>query len=236
MKLALETYYGRRFESGTKNPPVKPLTKKERKYLHENCFKKCVSAYVSRMTASGLLSGVDSVNDLTSEAYVAFENIMDKFDKSKCGKIQKYDEPGPTAPKSLDFYFLNYFYGRVNFMAVDTRTEKRKRGMIGSQSSSVDEVVYNPEDRSSAPDRAHKFDSLRFMIQALETQPVAIQELFYQIYHEGLKTHELKKVHPDYLKLRRALGGFLKDFESRNEELLMEEVPGYKTKKRGRRL
>jgi hypothetical protein len=235
MKLSLETYYGRRFESATKNPPKKPLTKKEREYLVETCWKKCLSAYISRMTASGLLSGVDTLEDLKGEAWIAMTNIMDKFDKSKCGKIQKYDEPGKDKPKSVEFYFLNYFYGRVNFMAVDTRSEKKRRGMIGSQSSSVDEVVYNPEDKSINPESKYAYDSLRYLTRELDKQPTGVKELFDEIYVHGLSTSELKERHADYLKLRRLLGSFLKDFESKHQSLLTEEVAGYKGKKRGRR-
>lgn len=235
MKLGLETYFGRRYESNTKIKPSKPLTKKERKFLHETCFKKCLSAFISRMTASGLMSNLDGIPDLTGEAYIAFNNIMDKFDKSKCGKIEKYDVPGKDKPKSLEFYFLNYFYGRVNFMAVDTRSEKRKRGMIGSQTSSVDEVVYNPEDRSADPERAHKYDSIHLLREALNKQPEPVQNLFNDVYIEGLTTSELKERHPDYLKLRRALSGFIKEFELKNYSTLSSEIKGYKMKKRGRR-
>jgi hypothetical protein len=160
---------------------------------------------------------------------------MDKFDKTKCGKIQKYDEPGKDKPKSLEFYFLNYFYGRVNFMACDTRTDKRKRGMVGSQATSMDEVAYNPEDRSASPEEAHKYDSVKLLSDALGSQPKPVRDLFREIYIDGLPTDELKALHPDYLKLRRTLGGFLKDFEASNHELLAEEVVGYKIKKRGRR-
>jgi hypothetical protein len=235
MKLALETYYGRRYESSTKNKPKKPLTKKERERLYEVLHKQCVAAYISRMTKSGLMSGVDSIHDLTGEAYIAIQNIMDKFDKARCGKIQKFDEEGSDKPKSLEFYFLTYFQGRVNWMAVDTRNEKKKRGMIGSQANSNEEVSYNPEDRSSSPEEAHRYDSIKFLKKALDNQTQSVKELFNEIYIEKLTTVELKKRHPDYLKLRRALGGFIKEFEFKNQELLEEEVYGYKPKKRGRR-
>lgn len=235
MKLSLETYYGRRYESNTKNAPKKPLSKKERAHLTETCLKKCISAYISRMTASGLLTGLDSVDDLKNEAWIAMENIMDKFDKSKCGKIVKYDEPGKDKPKSLEFYFLNYFYGRVNFMACDTRSEKKKRGLIGNQASSVDEVVYNPEDESANPENMHKFDSLKKLSTEIAKLPEPVQKLFDEIYIQGLSTEDLKSRHTDYLKLRRSLGQFLKEFETKNQKLLSEEVQGFKLKKRGRR-
>lgn len=235
MKLSLESYYGRRYESGTKNPPKKPLTKKERKMLTEACSKKCIAAYISRMTASGLVNPLDSIEDLKNEAWIAMGNIMDKFDKAKCGEITKYDVPGKDKPKSLEFYFLNYFYGRVNFMACDTRSEKKKRGMIGSKTASTDEVVYNPKDDSTSPENALKFDSLKFLQRDLKKQPLSVQTLFEDIYMSGVAVSELKKKYPDYLKVRRLLSVFLKDFERKNQGLLKEEVFGYKEKRRGRR-
>jgi hypothetical protein len=236
MKLSYEVWFNRRYESNTKSAPKKPLTKKERDMLTQTCLKKCISAYISRMSASGLKSNLDSIDDLKSEAWIAMENIMDKFDKSKCGKITKYDEPGKDKPKSLEFYFTNYFYGRVNFMACDTRTVKQKRGMIGGTASSSDEITYNPADTASGPDAKYRYDSLDLLLLELDKQPEPVQVLFDQIFNQELPTDELKVIHPDYLKVRRALGSFINDFKTKHEGLLSEEVINFKKKKRSRKV
>ena len=235
MKLSPEVWFNRRYESNTKTAPTKPLTKKERKMLTETCLKRCQAAYISRMTASGLKCNLDSVDDLKSEAWIAMENIMDKFDKSKCGKIVKYDKEGKDQPKSLEFYFINYFFGRVNFMACDTRTVKQKRGMIGGTSSSMDEISYNPADTGSSPDANYRFDALNMLTAELKKQPDSVRALFDQIYNEGLSAEELKTMHKDYLKVRRALGSFINEFRVKNETLLSEEVFNFKKKKRSRK-
>lgn len=231
MKLSPETFYVRRYESKTNERPDKPLTDKEREYLTKTCLKKCISSYVARMTGSGLVSGTDTINDLPGEAFIAFKNIMDKFDKSKCGKIQKYDVPGKTNPKSLEFYFYTYFCGRVNWMACDTRTEKKKRGMVGS-SGSLNEIMYNPEDPTSDPERSHSLDAIVFLERELKKQHPDVQRLFEEIYVVGLTTDELRARHPNYVKLRRSLGAFIKDFEEQHHNLLSVEAAGYKNKKK----
>ena len=227
MKLSLETFFGRRYESKTKQEPKQPLNEKDRKHLLDNILKKCTSAYISRMTGSGLTNVLDSNADLVSEAYIAMVNIMDKFDKGKCGVIAEFDVQGETAPKTLEFYFYNYFCWRVNFMAEDTRQGKRKRGMIGPSSGSTDQTVYNPEDQAANPEYHHRFDSHRFLMAELKLQPQQIQDLFQDSYVDKMKTDELKKLYPDYLKLRRALGAFVKNFRSQHRELLSEEVEGF---------
>lgn len=235
MKLGTETYYIRKYESNTKVPPKDPLTSEEKEFLKTTLANKCLAAYVARMTSSGLQNDLDMIQDLHGESWAALDNILDKFDKSKCGKIEKYDVPGAKNPKSLEFYFYNYFCHRVNFMACDTRTEKRKRGMIGSKSFSTGEVIYNPEDKSINPESPHMFDTIKYLYKELLTQPQAIQDLFHEIYVEEFETEELKAKHPDYLKLRRTLGAFLKDFNEKYSNVIKEEVGSSVAKKRTRK-
>ena len=110
--------------------PTTPLTKREKKRLSKNCWEKCRNGYKIRMIKSGLLSDYETPDDLEAEAYILMWNILDKFDKSKCGKISDFDEPGAKAPKTLEFYFKNYFYGRVNFVAIEARDCKYRRGNL----------------------------------------------------------------------------------------------------------
>lgn len=148
MLLKLDNSISRKVDVATRKKPKKPLTKKQREYLRETCWQKCLTAYKRRMRSSALMADYDSMGDLNGEAFIAMESIMDKFDLSQCGAIGEFDVEGKKKPKRLEWYFLNYYYNRINFIACESRKQKKKRG-TGFSQSVCDEVFYDPADANS---------------------------------------------------------------------------------------
>ena len=189
MRLKSDNSILRYTDRSARNAPTEPLTEKEKKRLAENCWQKCLNAYKIRMIKSGLLSDYETPEDLEGEAYILMWNILNKFDKSKCGKISEFDEPGAKAPKTLEFYFKNYFYGRVNFTAAEARDYKKKRG-VGPRGV-VDEVVYDEE--SSLGNNDYKYESTGNIFNLLSDQAFEFRRFFVQLHILELTKTEMRE-------------------------------------------
>lgn len=180
MKLKPDAWVKRKYAPKIKELPKSPLTKKQKSRLSKNCWEKCYKAYRNRMVYSGLMSDFDEQSDLVGEAWIAMLEILNRFDTSKCGEIADYDVPGDKNPKTLEFYFLNYFYGRVNFMACESRTHKKSRNVGGSTNQEIEEYEYNPIDESSYA--THNSELSGVIMNELQLKPKSFQRFFYQSY------------------------------------------------------
>lgn len=180
IKLKPDLWVKRKYSPKIKDVPKNPLTPEQKIQLMKNCGEKCFKAYRNRMMASGLLSDFEDVNDLQGEAHIAMTEILNRFDTSRCGKIELYDTPGATNPKTLEFYFLNYFYGRVNFMACESRTHKKSRN-VQSYTGDVFEEEYDPVDLKNDPTN-NDYEITGQIMTELQKQNKNLQRFFYQTF------------------------------------------------------
>lgn len=174
-----------------RNEPVDPLTDAEKQKLIDDCWVKCRSAYKIRMS-KGFLSDWEDSKDLDGEAWIFMCNILSKFDKKVYeGKIAEFDVEGPDQPKSLKFYFLNYIYGRVNFVACEARDFKKKRG-IGPKGA-VDEVSYDDEVDESFGLYNHKYEATGEIFLLLNGKSPEFQRFFKQQMILQMSQKELRE-------------------------------------------
>ena len=126
--------------------PLAPLTNKEKEYLLDNTLKKVINAYRNRILRSSLLGNFEEVEDLNSEAVLFFYSMLGKFDKNNCGPISEKDESHFGEARTLSFYFLNYCYGRINFVAAEARDTRRRTGgtfgILNSNEQELNQEVY----------------------------------------------------------------------------------------------
>ena len=199
-------------ERGARNLPVDPLTLDEKNMLIEKCWEKCRNAYRSRISSSGLLADYDEIEDLVGEAYLLMNNILDKFDKSRCGEIHPdTDIPGRKSPKTLMFYFKNYFYGRVNFTACEAREFKKSRG--NGPRGVVEEVSYdeefNQKDFSLNRASSCEFSASEVIIQKLKNKDPNLKNYINDKAIQGLTEAELEqKWEGSYTKLKSEFNKF----------------------------
>lgn len=179
LKLKYDSWIKRKFSPKVKEQPKLPLNEEQKKLILTKCWDKCYKAYRSRMISSGLISDFEEQNDLISEAWIAMNEIISRFDLSKCGEISEYDIPGDDKPKTLEFYFLNYFYGRVNFMACEARTHKKSRNVQFSNSE-FSEIEYAPVDDSIKGDSQYEITGN--ILNELTKKSKDFQRYFYQVY------------------------------------------------------
>lgn len=203
LKLKLDNFVKREPDRSARNIPVKPLDMKQKQFLADKCWEKCKKAYINRMRSSALISDFEDITDLEGEAYIAMWNILDKFDQSKCGKIQEFDEEGKTAPKSLEFYFVNYFYGRVNFIACEARAGKKQRGV--GPAESLDDVAYDPEDDGgSISEVSHKYEITGDLLAELKGKDYKFQRFFVQMYRLQCTQRELREEYGESFNILKA--------------------------------
>lgn len=178
-------------DRSARNEPVDPLTEAEKQHLRNTCWELCRNSYVLRMTKSALISDYEVAEDLVGEAWIFMENILSKFDKSKCGGIADFDEEGETAAKTLVFYFKNYYYGRVNFVACEARDYKKKRGQ-GMSSAAID-VIYDEDSEGELSDLNHEYEATSNIFLELNKKSEEFQRFFYQSYRIQLSQKELRE-------------------------------------------
>ena len=233
LKLKQDGWIKRKYSPKIKENPVRPLTDEERTHIQVNCWEKCHRAYRNRMMASGLISDFETQDDLLGEAWIAMNEILDRFDLSRCGEVSQHDVPGGDKPKTLVFYFLNYFYGRVNFMACEARTHKKSRN-VQSYGAEISETEYSPIDERAGNDSS-KYEITENILYELRKKSKEFQRFFYQIY--GLQC-SYKELVDEYsqsgCKQKRAeLVDFIDSLKSRYN---IDYVVPYKEKrKRGRK-
>ena len=216
IKLKLDKTVKREPDRSARHIPVQKLTEKEMKDLAIECYEKCVRAYKKRMMASALLADYEDHSDLDGEAYIAMWNILRKFDKSKCGPIAKYDVPGKTSPKSLKFYFLNYFYGRVNFIACEARAFKKLVGVGPAEAFS--EVTYDEEDTGNVSEFNHQYAITGLILSELKKKDDTFQRFFYQLYKLQITQKELREEYgEDFSTLKNLMNRFIEEIQAKNK-------------------
>lgn len=202
-KLKLDNYVKRSPDRDARNLPVRPLTEAQKKDLAIKCEERCKKAYVNRMMSSALVSDFETREDLVGEAYIAMWNILSKFDLSKCGPIAEFDEEGKTAPKTLEFYFINYFYGRVNFIACESRQSKKQRGV--GPAEGLDDVSYDPEDENSTfSEHLYRYEVTGELISELKNKDFAFQRFFFQLYRMQYTQRELREEYGEKFNILKA--------------------------------
>lgn len=205
-KLKLDNFVKRSPDRSARNIPTQPLTEEQKNNLADikgECWKKCRNAYVVRMKKSALLSDFEEDEDLVSEAYIAMWNILNKFDLSKCGEVAEYDVAGDKNPKTLEFYFYNYFSRRVNFIACESRQGKKQRGV--GPADSMDEVNYNPADNeSNYSEFQHKYAITGQLLHDLKKRDHRFRRFFVQMYQIQLTQRELREEYGDAFNALKA--------------------------------
>ena len=216
LRLKLDKTIKREPDRSARHIPVKKLTEAEKIKLADECFDKCLRAYKKRMMASALLADYEEHTDLDGEAWIAMWNILNKFDKSKCGPLAKFDVPGKTAPKTLKFYFLNYFYGRVNFIACEARAFKKLVGVGPAESFS--EITYDEEDTSNVSEFNHKYEITGLILSELKKKDEKFQRFFHQLFRLQITQKELREEYgEEFTVLKNHINRFIDEVKSKNK-------------------
>lgn len=223
--LKLDSSIKRENERSAREEPKDPLTPSEIEMLKETCFQKCRNAYVSRMTSSALKEENESIKDLENDAFLLMCNILSKFDKSKCGKIAAKDEKGDTNPKTLKFYFLNYFYGRVNFTAAEAREYKKKRG-TGPNKNAVGDITYDEEAQGNFSEYEYEYEATGGIFEKLKQKTDEFQRFFHQSVKVEMKEKELREEYgPErYQKLKAELTKFKNELKKKYHSSYLKEI------------
>lgn len=217
MLLKLDAYVKRAPDRSARYEPAARLTKKQKDKLAKECWDSCLRAYISRMTNSGLLSDFETNEDLVSEAYISMWNILEKFDISKCGLIAKFDVPGAKKPKTLGFYFKNYYYGRVNFIAAESRVYKKNRGV--GPADNVGEITYDPQDNSSITQYNYEHKITGVLLHELEKKGADFKRFFYQTFQLQCTQREMRQEYGDnFNNLKYNLNKFIEEVKKINEK------------------
>lgn len=210
-----------------RNEPVDPLTPEEKQFLIDNCWIRCRNAYKNRMSR-GFLSDWEDAKDLDGEAWIFMHNILSKFDKKVYeGRILPLDaddyEEGPDKPKPLKFYFLNYIYGRVNFVACEARDFKKKRG-IGPKGA-VDEVSYDDEQEDSFGLYNHKYEATGEIFLLLNAKSPEFQRFFKQQMMLQMSQKELREEWGIYFnKLKQELTKFKSEIKKKHRLTYLSQI------------
>lgn len=233
LKLKNDAWVKRKYNPKMKEAPSRPLTEKEKTRLRTNCWEKCYKAYRNRMMSSGLMSDFETQEDLQGEAWIAMNEILSRFDISRCGEVSEYDEPGDDKPKTLEFYFLNYFYGRVNFMACEARTHKKSRNVQYS-ASEISETEYNPIDETASKE-GPEYEITDQILRELKKKPLTFQRFFYQTYILQCSHKELVDEYTQQVckEKREEVQFFITEIKSKYKSDYV--VPEKKKGKRGRK-
>lgn len=210
-------------DRGARDAPVDPLTEEELLFLSELTWTACKTAYKRRMISSALLADFEETTDLEGEAYIFMWNILKKFDKSKCGVIAEFDVPGATNPKTLEFYFKNYFYSRVNFVACEARDYKKKRG-VGPKGS-VSDVSYDEESEGYFSDTEYEYEATGHFFENMakksdDFKRFAVQSLIVQVSQKELR----EEFGPNFNKLKAELTKFKNDLKKKHLGSFLRET------------
>jgi hypothetical protein len=217
INLKLDNSITRENDRGTRNDPKEPLTPEEQQDIKKNDWIYCKIAYVNRMMKSRLYDpDVETVKDLENDAWIFFENILGKFDKSFFkGRIaKKYDVSGNRSPKTLGWYFRNYFSHRVQQTAQESRNEKKKRGI--GPAEHMDDIAYDPVDMSSGlSEHMFNYEVTGEIWTEVKKRDRDFQRFFVQLCIEQCTQKELREEYKDRYKMFKAM---LTDIKNRYAE------------------
>lgn len=135
------------------------------------------------------------------------------------GKMLKsFDIPGAKRPKTLEFYFLNYFYGRVNFLACEARTAKKSRGI--GPADQVGDISYDEEGVEHFTPSKAQYSITEVVFSELKKKDFQFQRFFAQKFYQELKVKELKEEYGDkFNKINQELITFLNHCKKINRKL-----------------
>lgn len=130
-------------------------------------------------------------------------------------ELKNYDVPGATKPKTLEFYFTNYFYGRVNFIACESRAQKKQRGV--GPVESIGEITYDPEDTQNISIHNHQYEITGVILSELEKKSVDFKRFFYQTLRLECTQRELREEYGERFNvLRQELNKFINEIKKTN--------------------
>lgn len=196
MTLKPDAYIKIETNRGTREPVKKPLTEEQRQFLIDNYGKKAAFIFKYRYRKSALASDFDEDSDLLQYGWSFFYNILDKFDLAECGEIGEFDEPGADKPKTLIWYFNNYYSLRVNFAACESRNHKNnKHRKVGGPAEYFQEITYDEEDtNTSFSNQQYEITGhIEYELEKLKKNDELAYRFFIQKYKMGLSLKELRK-------------------------------------------
>lgn len=103
------------------------LSNEQKEKLKLSMKQYCKEKYVKRMKIACLISDHEIEESLDKESDLCFSLLLEKFDLSKCGPIEDFDEPGAKKPKTLEFYFKNYISAQISFIVSEALAAKTNR-------------------------------------------------------------------------------------------------------------
>lgn len=216
LQLKLDGWVKREPDRSARNIPAKKLTQKMKEHIAQKCYTNCLRAYKKRMISSALLSDFETHKDLDAEAYIAMWNIIEKFDISKCGLIAKFDVPGATNPKTIEFYFNTYFSSRVNFIACESRAFKKQRGV--GPTDGLAEISYDAADHNVMTEHNHEYEITGILLKKLKYKDQDFQRFFHQLYQLQCTQRELREEYGDkFSELRAQMNKFITEVQRENQ-------------------
>jgi len=198
-KLKLDNNVERITERGSIRPPKTPLTKKELERLStdKKFVNKCIGAYVNRMLKSRHYNvDTEDARDIYNDGYLFFINILGKFDKAPFkGKIaKKYDVPGKNIPKTIEFYFYDYFCRRINYASMESSKYKQNWGGTAPVDT-MGEIVYDEEttERSGFLETSIEDEDWGKIFKELEKENFEFKRFYTQLYFLEITEKELRE-------------------------------------------
>lgn len=210
--------YPTSFDPKRSKKPKLPLTKEEIAKIFEEKFEECVHAYSNRTMKSGLLGIEDEDNkSMRNSAYLFFMALTSKFDKSFYGEIGDKDIDGKNSPKTLGWYFYNYFTGKVNENAKEQKDKRKKHRDLYGSDIDHEWVIQNiPAER--AIEYRQFYDML--MVDAQKHISIGAITLMERRFLEGASSKEAKKMSGhSYYALRNEMMNYLNIFMLRKRTI-----------------
>lgn len=133
---------------------------------------------------------------------------MKNFDKAKCGPIGKEDIKGKNSPKTLKWYFINYFSQRCKYKIKDIFKDKNAQGAqieTGYVTETIEhDSIYNEEYISE--------DKRISLIQKeIENASEDVKLFFKQRFVFGFTFEELRELWGDkYIQVREEFNSLKK--------------------------
>lgn len=235
--LFMDINYTHKVETQTPVKPKNPLSKEERLHIENAIFKKCRAAYIRRFKRSGLKNTAYDYTDLENDAWIHFQNILDKFDKSAYPKNSIGTEviEGKKKQKTIEWFFYNYYCRRLNLTAKENRDIKNK--IMGSEATLVSGSYVDgdrvEETRTEAPEIVDIFK------REISKQEPVFQEYLKQKLFLEIPLAELKSNFANFKDLNERSKDFIKGFKAKYKEFAAlslkakrrKDYPGMRKKK-----
>ena len=119
-----------------------------------------------------------------------------------------YDEEGKNKPKTLEFYFTIYYYGRVNFTACEARAMKKDRG-TGPVDAMGDEVPYDPAAMTSNFMVDPNYEITANIKYELDQEDERFRRFFTELYFLKSYQKEMREDYEDFKILKQRCDVFI---------------------------